>query len=493
MVIAMFHCPFAGLSGCRDGVVGLIGFQDLGVFERVEVTLKRMGIWLCGVCFKTHTTRTKCRHGVDIVSPPDISDGFVRFVLYDLAKPLEESITNAIRSWGVPGGSLQLVRETLTEYASLMLDLDEENLDMCERNLKECKRKICDGHYTAAVRVLSSSCVALYNDATLQDLKSCGRDGLRAQHLMDCLSRAVVAISDELFSSITQVVNIFFEGGWYSPYSYVGPVMEASGLQGHFHAVLIVLVEALGTGCWSFDAIGGLSKCLQSGRPCDYVRGGFGDWQWLTRPFLLHLGGLVFYSARGCFELCLYCPRFAMSAALQTKLLRHVDIVAHGSTFDTALCMFNTCMEIDFLSNPSEIAAPKLMKKMANIYFTRVTKDAESSFSLSPRQMALWQSQREEHTSDWLRVVLISGSAQLVLRSFTRGWDFGWQRSDIGLGGGCGQALRPADMLLYSWEGGLDVCVDLTGSSPLTQTGMAGFVPGRAVIDVCAAQKGVSR
>ncbi|GKC87516.1 hypothetical protein Tco_1148165 [Tanacetum coccineum] len=30
---------------------------------------------------------------------------------------------------------------------------------------------------------------------------------------------------------------------------------------------------------------------------------------------------------------------------------------------------------------------------------------------------------------------------------------------------------------------GLDVCVDLTGSSPLTQTGMVDFVPGRAVID----------
>ncbi|GKA02525.1 RNA-directed DNA polymerase, eukaryota [Tanacetum coccineum] len=54
---------------------------------------------------------------------------------------------------------------------------------------------------------------------------------------------------------------------------------------------------------------------------------------------------------------------------------------------------------------------------------------------------------------------------------------------DIGLGGGCDKPLRPADMLLYSWDEGLDVCVDLTGSSPLTQTGMVDIVPGRAVID----------
>ncbi|GJR38160.1 hypothetical protein Tco_1213844 [Tanacetum coccineum] len=153
-------------------------------------------------------------------------------------------------------------------------------------------------------------------------------------------------------------------------------------------------------------------------------------------------------------------------------------------------------MEIDFLSTPSEVAAPKLMEKMADIYFTRVTKDAESSFSLSPHQMALRKSQREEHTSDWLRVVPISGRAQLVLK-YLRGTFMGTMLCralvllvDIGLGGDGDKALRPADMLLYLWEGGLDVCVDLTGSSPLTQTGMADFVPGRVVIDVAQRKRG---
>ncbi|GKE75604.1 hypothetical protein Tco_1537645, partial [Tanacetum coccineum] len=50
---------------------------------------------------------------------------------------------------------------------------------------------------------------------------------------------------------------------------------------------------------------------------------------------------------------------------------------------------------------------------------------------------------------------------------------------NIGLDGGRDKPLRPADMLLYSWDGGLDVCVDLTGSSHLTQTGMVDFIPGR--------------
>nr|GFB90969.1 hypothetical protein [Tanacetum cinerariifolium] len=66
----------------------------------------------------------------------------------------------------------------------------------------------------------------------------------------------------------------------------------------------------------------------------------------------------------------------------------------------------------------------------------------------------------------------------------------GGKEVDIGLSGDDDKALRPADMLLYSWDGGLDVYVDLTGSSPLTRIGMADFVPGRAVIDAAQCKRG---
>ncbi|GJW21646.1 hypothetical protein Tco_0032268 [Tanacetum coccineum] len=54
---------------------------------------------------------------------------------------------------------------------------------------------------------------------------------------------------------------------------------------------------------------------------------------------------------------------------------------------------------------------------------------------------------------------------------------------DIGLGEGRDKPLRPTDMLLYSWERGIDVCVDQTGSLPLMQTGMVDFMSGRVVIE----------
>ncbi|GKC64698.1 hypothetical protein Tco_1097296 [Tanacetum coccineum] len=51
-------------------------------------------------------------------------------------------------------------------------DVNDEDIELGERNIKQCKRKISDGHYIAALRVLSSPGVAPYSDATFEDLKT---------------------------------------------------------------------------------------------------------------------------------------------------------------------------------------------------------------------------------------------------------------------------------------------------------------------------------
>ncbi|GJZ11539.1 hypothetical protein Tco_0546298, partial [Tanacetum coccineum] len=244
---------------------------------------------------------------------------------------------------------------------------------------------------------------------------------------------------------------------------------------------------------------------------CHCLWAWFGDSKWRLATLPFPFGGLDVYCAGDVLNYAFLTSRL-QSASLQTRLLRHSSIVAYGPTFNDTLCAFNTKMETGLLSNASEIAAPKLIKKLADIYFSRVTQTAESTFSLSSRQMALWQSQMEDHASDWLRAVPISGLGfymrdiygdhvvscagiigikhrhnvvrdTLVDICFRSGISVG-KEVDIGLGGGCDEPLRPVDMLLYLWDEGLDLCVDLTGSSPLTQTVMVDFVPGRAVIDV---------
>ncbi|GKA04933.1 hypothetical protein Tco_0684053 [Tanacetum coccineum] len=588
-----------------------------------------------------------------------------------------------------------LLRENLAEPALLLFDIPEEDLE---------------------------SSVAPYTDATIDDLKaknpfklapslphiptnhhqlmappgvvldmiksfprgtSCGRDGLRAQHLIDYLSGAAVAISDELIASITQVVNLFLDGkcpqavrrlvskvsatmiGHYLD-TYLNDLQFGVGVSGggeaRLHVVnrliedrsddiglLMLLIKdsfSLSLHAWYLDdgtiigdtlvvgkvlelimedgprrglhlnvnktevfwpkedprsrlvgvlpptiarplhgvkLLGGpvsvdfdfsselvLKRVAKSIELIDVVAKlndpqcellllracaerivtasgpGFSDWQWRLATLPFSFGGLGVYSAGDVLSYVFLASRL-QSAILQTKLLRHSDIVSFGLAFDNALNVFNVKMEIDLLSNPSEIAAPKLMKKLANVYFTSVTQMAESTFSLSTQQMALWKSQMEDHTSYWLRVVQISGLGQTmngrtyrcmlcyrlsvplfpvlkpcsacsrvfmgdiygdhavscagivgikhrhnVLRDtlvdicYRSGISSG-KEVDIGLGGGRDKSLRPADMLLYSWDGGLDVCVDLTGSSPLTQTGMVDFVPGCAMLE--AAQR----
>ncbi|GKC43300.1 hypothetical protein Tco_1061022, partial [Tanacetum coccineum] len=105
----------------------------------------------------------------------------------------------------------------------------------------------------------------------------------------------------------------------------------------------------------------------------------FGDWQWRLATLPFAFGGLGVYSAGDVLNYAFLASRL-QPAGLQTKLLWHIGIVSLEPIFDDALSGFNTSIETDLLSNLRKIAAPKLMKKMTDIYFTRVSKNAESTF-----------------------------------------------------------------------------------------------------------------
>nr|GEZ35289.1 hypothetical protein [Tanacetum cinerariifolium] len=171
---------------------------------------------------------------------------------------------------------------------------------------------------------------------------------------------------------------------------------------------------------------------------------GFGDWQWRLATLPFAFGGLGVYSAGDILNYAFLASRL-QSASLQTMFLRHSNIVTFGLAFNDALNTFNSKMEIDRLCNPS--------KGGSDLW---VRTDYEWVFA-----------------GDIYCDNAVSCAAG--------------KEVDIGLGGGRDKPLRPADMLLYSWDRGMDVCVDLTGSSPLTQTWMVDFVSGRVVIE--AAQR----
>nr|GEU82297.1 hypothetical protein [Tanacetum cinerariifolium] len=240
----------------------------------------------------------------------------------------------------------------------------------------------------------------------------------------------------------------------------------------------------------------------------------FVDWQWWLATLPFSFGGLGVYSTGDVLNYVFLTSRL-QTTSLQTRLFQHYDIATFGPTFNNALNAFNVKIETNILSNPSEIVAPKLMKKLADIYFTRGGPNLWVGVDYNDRTyrcvlcyrlgVPLFSVPKScpacsrvfvsdiygDHVVSCVGIVGIKDLHNIVHDTlvdicFWSGILAG-KEVDIGLGGGRDKPLRPDDMLLYAWDRGLDVCVDLTGSSPLTQTGMIDFAPGRMVIE--AAQR----
>ncbi|GKF34788.1 hypothetical protein Tco_0107988, partial [Tanacetum coccineum] len=161
-----------------------------------------------------------------------------------------ECISRAIRRWRDPVDRLVLVSGRLAELTPSCSRV-KKSTKHDETNVVQCKRKLGDGHFSVAIKVLTSSGVAPSDLETLHELEakhpyappltlsssphgvnalsvhkdlvfdrirsfpkgtSCGRDGLRAQHLMDILGWTASTVADNLLGSITGVVNLFLSG-----------------------------------------------------------------------------------------------------------------------------------------------------------------------------------------------------------------------------------------------------------------------------------------
>ncbi|KAL6515426.1 hypothetical protein OROHE_018460 [Orobanche hederae] len=160
-------------------------------------------------------------------------------------------IQRALLIWKEPGGCFKLVTKLLQLPGNHHSTKPDNEKKVDASNLSACLKKLELGHYAVAIRVLSSNDVApccentfldlqtkhpttpppsipeevLYGDPVSVDSRavggalrsfprgtSCGRDGLRAQHLVDAFSGAAAAVADDLLASITGVVNLWLAG-----------------------------------------------------------------------------------------------------------------------------------------------------------------------------------------------------------------------------------------------------------------------------------------
>ena len=165
------------------------------------------------------------------------------------------NILSALATWGTEDGIAKLVKNLVGNARLEQQDKKEEYIQEKRTpgntNVRQCLRKVADGHFTAAVKVLCSSGVAPFGGDTTKALEdkhpykpppsmpntifsepplvvdvdnvlggiksfpkgtSCGRDGLRAQHILDALCGEGSAIAKDLLCAITSVVNLWLGG-----------------------------------------------------------------------------------------------------------------------------------------------------------------------------------------------------------------------------------------------------------------------------------------
>ncbi|GKA31015.1 hypothetical protein Tco_0717320 [Tanacetum coccineum] len=523
------------------------------------------------------------------MSPPDDGDSVVLFVLYDLVKPQVPSyskqsnhvndrvydlhggfafaLLDSLFSKGLrdAGGSFQLLSETLAESSPTVSDVDDDDLDLGERNIKHCKRKICDGHYTIVVRVLSSSGVAPYSEATLEDLKtkhpfrpapslphvpidhhhliasstvvldriksfphgtSCGQDGLRAQHLMDYLSGANVVVSDE-FAPLIPLVK---PGGGIRPIA-VGTVWRVFGGSEAILHFVNCLIEScrddVGLSMLLVDfkntfnlvdreylddgTIVGDTLVVGKEDPRSRLIGIFPPN--ISRP--LHgvklLGGPASVDFNFCNELVM---------KLMAKTIVLMDAIVNINDPQCELFLLRSCTGIFRLYFTMRTCPPRVFEYAQRSFSVALRSSMKRIVNASRLGFGDWKWRLAtlpfafgglgvyfvacsrvfngdiygDHAVSCVGIVGIKHRHNVVRDTLVnicyRSWYSVGKEVDIMLDRGCDKPLRPTNMLLYSWDKGLDVCVDLTGSSPLTQTGMADFVPDRAVIDVAQRKRG---
>ncbi|KAI3822031.1 hypothetical protein L1987_09612 [Smallanthus sonchifolius] len=270
----------------------------------------------------------------------------------------------------------------------------------------------------------------------------------------------------------------------------------------------------------------------------------FGDLQWRLASLPTRFGGLGICSAGDASSYAFVASR-AQSWVLQDHILRECGGGLFDSDYRSALDTLHSSLpDLDIDGFYIKDTAPlKAQKILANALYSEIVKTFEEKFALSPRQRAVLECLRAPHAQDFLSVVPIEGLGQCMspveyrailkyrlmvplfpvddpcpvcrkacLDSFGEhavhcrelpGFKYRHdlvrdvlfdvlKRAGISakkeapvnfltdpLDGR--STLRPADILVFGWEGGKHACVDLTGVSPLVGLRDNGFKVGQAI------------
>ncbi|XP_026413120.1 uncharacterized protein LOC113308884 [Papaver somniferum] len=261
---------------------------------------------------------------------------------------------------------------------------------------------------------------------------------------------------------------------------------------------------------------------------------GFGPVRQRLATLPIKYGGFGVYTMEDTGKYC-YLASYAQTLSLQHNILKLASPSELSTCYEYALQTFTQAYGTMFSNFDIRDAAPQFMKSLAAKYFDFV----KETLPLNEREGILWQHNREKHAMDFLKSIPIVGLNQTVgtrqlsavlqyrlgIPFFEAGSSCSVCRrpidqygdhaihcaSEVGIkfrhdmvrdgfadicykGGvaarkeaslgfltNSSKSAKPADVLVYNWIDGKDVCFDVTGVSPFTSARTRSFTPGHAI------------
>ncbi|XP_026414010.1 uncharacterized protein LOC113309718 [Papaver somniferum] len=272
---------------------------------------------------------------------------------------------------------------------------------------------------------------------------------------------------------------------------------------------------------------------------------GFGLIQHLvTLP--LKVGGLGIHTMSNTGQFC-FLASCAQTQHLQTTILKQLSVPVSSLMYQQAVQTYNQVCGLSDTNFSINDAAPRYMKSLAVIYFGVVKEKIATDFSLSDRDLTLWHYNIISHPMDFLKAIPISGLNQaIVLKQFRSVLSYRFGIPLFGKDNTCSScnrhmevfrdhalhcasdirpklrhnlvrnvladmcykagvaarkeavlgflsdnatSLRPADILVYTWEDGKDVCMDIIGVSPFTSASTRDLSSGHAISAAIACKR----
>ncbi|GKB22858.1 hypothetical protein Tco_0862259 [Tanacetum coccineum] len=367
----------------------------------------------------------------------------------------------SLATWGKDDGITTLVKSILDGSGSVSFgqgggDFLKERTKGNNNNIRQCLRKVADGHFTTAVKVLSSSGVAPYCDDIIKALEA--KHPYKPPPSMPSKTFSEPPLGSALLKVITSVVNLWLAGRNEIRLIAVGAIWRRLVFKVAMKGVGKEMSNYLSDFQFGVEVSGGAQAILHSvnGLLSEYHNDGslamliirdsykllrtvIGDSEEVARVLdIIKVSGLAV--SRDAYFISGMAMRRAVNAVdlmsllsqlhdpqSELLLLRSCMVVLSLETYSDGLLLYPSVSVVWVCTRQKWILPMLLWPRGPNLgcykttsyvtvamcaIFSEMVKDMEAHFDMTVRQKAVFKCLRAPHAQDFLLYIPIDGLGQ---------------------------------------------------------------------------------